>query len=148
MKQQLNKMKRKSDLPFPVMTPTSSVASSCPDTPLSSNLPTSMYSSSVVSNHHDSLTHDTSVLSAAFPSTVTTHLLLPLPCSDLLSQLCNLAPAFCQMIDPLVYPDHFMSIFSILTYIYQPLCDPNKFVFQLVVKLKCAMLLSWVNSWT
>ena len=99
MKQLLNNMTRTSTLPVPEVPPTSSVALSCTDTPLPSNLPTPTSSSSDVSNHHDSMTHDTSVPSVAFPSTVTTHLPLPLPCSNLLPHLCNLAPAFCQIID-------------------------------------------------
>lgn len=101
IQQLLDCMPRQSDLPIPVTTPTSSIALSCTDLALPSILPTSMYSSSDVSTHHDSLTHDTYVPSIAFPSTVTTYLPSQPPFSDPLPQLCNHTPAFCQMIDPL-----------------------------------------------
>ena len=125
MKQLLNNMTRTSTLPVPEVPPTSSVASSCTDTPLPCNLPTPTSSSSDVSNHHDSMTHDTSVPSVAFPSTVPTHLPSHPPCFDLLPQLCDHAPTFCQLIDPLLFPDHFMSTFFTIT--YAPLRDHTKF---------------------
>ena len=118
-------MTHKSALWVPEVTLISLVASTCTDLPLPSTIPTSTYSSSNASDHHDSLTNDTYVPSVAFPSTVTTHPPYPLPSSDLLHQTYAYTTAFQQMIDSYLYPNHYMSISLIIACAYPAAFDPN-----------------------